>query len=208
MRCNIREQVSKLSYQRDLQFPYNQSREEVVEFATNWTIVVRPRKRGIHLSIFYISPNSPLLNIFRVFLQYLPFPSQPSFSLHVSSFFTPLSASFFEISLWFTATLPLLFFLHRFLSARGISRYFFLFFPSSSFSRLRPFLFIFLFFFPFWFSSAADFVFALVSPPSSFLARLRGANPRFRRGNMEIEHRNEPIERSAVCGNRCATRMK
>lgn len=91
MRCNIREQVSKLSYQRDLQFPYNQSREEVVEFATNWTIVVRPRKRGIHLSIFYISPNSPLLNLFRVFLQYF-FPSLRNHPFHYTSPpFSPLS---------------------------------------------------------------------------------------------------------------------
>lgn len=164
------------------------------EFATNWTIVVsflRPKKRGIHL---YTSPRPPLLNLFRVFLQFLPsLPFHPFY--HTSPPFSPLSASFFEISLWFTATLPPLF-------SSPLAVYLVIF------SCFSPSLFSvcddpsFLFFFPSDFPPQRT-LFSPSLPPSSFLARY-GANPRFRRGNVEIEHRNEPIEEGhCVRWNRC-----
>lgn len=151
------------------------------EFATNWTNCFLPSpQKSWHssLPIFIF-----LLDLFSTTPPFHPFH-------YASPPFSPLSASFFEISLWFTATLPLLFF---FPVSSPLAVYLVIF---SCFSL--PVLFFLSATLPFYFLffSPSDFPpqRTLFSPPS-FLARC-GANPRFRRGNTEIEHRNEPIEGS------------
>lgn len=134
-----------------------------------------------------------LSSIFFAFFYNSSLPFHPFY--HTSPPFSPLSASFFEISLWFTATLPPLF-------SSPLAVYLVIF------SCFSPSLFSvcddpsFLFFFPSDFPPQRT-LFSPSLPPSSFLARY-GANPRFRRGNVEIEHRNEPIEEGhCVRWNRC-----
>lgn len=137
-----------------------------------------------------------LSSIFFAFFYNSSLPFHPFY--HTSPPFSPLSASFFEISLWFTATLPLLFF---FAVSSPLAVYLVIFscFSPPLFSVCDP---SFLFFFPSDFPPQRT-LFSPSLPPSSFLARY-GANPRFRRGNVEIEHRNEPIEGGhCVRWNRC-----
>lgn len=197
MRRNIREQVSKLSYtcvflssptQRDSPIFIRpiKRKSRVRNKLDKHVSFPRAKKRGgAFITHLYISPvlQPPLQSLFRVSPQSLP-------SLRVHPFYTtppPFHlfppASLFEISLWFTPRNP-----------SSIFFYISLFplpFPPVYYD-LSFFFFCLIFL---GVLSRCRFFRPLRLP--SFLTSWLRANPRFRRGNTEeIEHRNEPIERS------------
>lgn len=170
------------------QFSYDQSKESR-EFATNWTNTfpfLAPKsveEYSLPIFIFHQFSNH-LSNLFFVFLHNpsLPFASI-LFTLHLPLFtFSPRLASLKFPSGLLLATLPL-FFLYLVISSP---------FPPR---LLRSFVFFFFCLIFLGVLSRCRFFRPLRLP--SFLTSWLRANPRFRRGNTEeIEHRNEPIERS------------
>lgn len=170
------------------QFSYDQSKESR-EFATNWTNTfpfLAPKsveEYSLPIFIFHQFSNH-LSNLFFVFLHNpsLPFASI-LFTLHFPLFtFSPRLASLKFPSGLLLATLPLFFFISRYFLSLSP--------PSTTIFRFFFFCLIFL-----GVLSRCRFFRPLRLP--SFLTSWLRANPRFRRGNTEeIEHRNEPIERS------------
>lgn len=140
----------------------------------------------------YISPRS-----------FFPTPFHPFH--YASPPFSPLSASFFEISLWFTATLPLLFF---FPVSSPLAVYLVIF---SCFSL--PVLFFLSATLPFYFLFFFLLIFlrrGLCFRPLHFwpvAGLIRDFDAETRKSSIET-NRSRGRERATVCGNRCVTRMK